>query len=258
MAQEVFGASQIALVTSALTLAGQAGWTQRDWEVAATQKEFWEQMKLVANGQAEIVPLTPVKSTRQPSPKQQIIKFYKDVFGLGQQTVAALKGQKLNGDENLPQLSSSLPILGDDFLTLKVALEKIAAFWPDESAPYTWSDVQGIKIPKGHERPKGAYLLHHTGEVNSDKAHKGKSYNDALGIMKFMTPKEYVILWAYTLWAKQTYLDASGWTRLCATWPDGDFVDGLSDGRQLYLNYGHPDHRHSDFGPRSVSFVPVT
>ena len=105
MAQENFGASQIALVSSALTLAGQAGWTQRDWEVAATQKEFWEQMKLVANGQAEVALLTPTKSPRQPSPKQQIISFYAKVFGLGKEAVVALKGQKLT-NITLTHLSS--------------------------------------------------------------------------------------------------------------------------------------------------------
>ena len=258
MAQEVFGASQVALVASALTLAGQAGWTQRDWEVAATQKEFWEQMKLVANGQAEVVLLTPAKSSRQPSPKQQMISFYAKVFGLGKEATAALKSQKLAGSTDFPHLSASLLILGEDVLSLKVALEKIAAFWPDKAVPYTWSDVENIKIPKGHERPTGAYILYHTGEEMSDKVHKGTSYNDALGIMKFMMPKEYVIFWAYTLWAKEIYLDTSGWTRLCAVWPGGNIVGGDSSSRQLSLGSGLPGGRDSDSGPREVSFALVT
>ena len=254
MAQENFGASQITLVASALTLAGQAGWTQRDWELA-NQKEFWERMKLVNDGKAEIMPLTPVKPARGPSPQQQIISFYAQVFGLCEEARQALK--ELKRTENL-RLQVQTLILGDDVLTLEAALDKIDAFWPNEAAPYTWSDVSSIKIPKEHERPKGAYILHHTGEEGSDKIHKGKSYNDALGVMNFMTPKEYVIFWAYTLWTKKIYLDASGWTRLCATWPDGSIVCGSSDSRQLNLGHGHPADRHSDSGPREVSFALVT
>lgn len=256
MAQESFGASQIALVASALTLAGQAGWTQRDWELA-NQKEFWERVKLVNDGKAEIVLLTPTKPARKPSPKQQMISFYAQVFGLGKEAAAALKGQNLKGDAKLTQLSSSLLILGDDVLTLEIAIQKIAAFWPKESAPYKYGDVANITIPKGHKRPEGAYLLHHTGETNSDKAHKGKSYNDALGTMRFMTPKEYVIFWAYTLWSQKQYLDKSGWTRLCATWPDGSIVGGCSFGRRLGLDYGSPGGQDPSNGPREVSFVPV-
>jgi hypothetical protein len=73
-----------------------------------------------------------------------------------------------------------------------------------------------------------------------------------------MTPKEYVLFWAYTLWSQDKYLDQSGWTRLCAAWPYGDIVGGGSGSRQLYLGRGYRDNRYSDDGPREVSFVSIT
>jgi hypothetical protein len=58
MTKETFGASQLSLV------AGQAGWTQRDWE-AAQKLEFWQKMKWVHDGAAVVTLRTDMASPEE-------------------------------------------------------------------------------------------------------------------------------------------------------------------------------------------------
>jgi hypothetical protein len=255
MTKETFGASQLSLVASALTMAGQAGWTQRDWE-AAQKLEFWQKMKWVHDGDAVVTLRADMASA-----EERMIAFYAQVFGLGCEAQLALEDLELAGDPNRPDLSATLLILSRAVVNLRETLEKIRHYWYQDRWPYKAFPPEAIYTCTGnaHRRPASNYLLHHRGGQESDRVHKGKSYDDAIASIFFMNHEEYILAWAYRKWLTggAECLDTFGSTRLCAKWPEGAAVLVNSSGRQLRLSYCRPNSQHSSAGPREVSITPL-
>jgi hypothetical protein len=245
MTKETFGASQLSLV------AGQAGWTQRDWE-AAQKLEFWQKMKWVHDG-AAVVTLR----TDMASPEERMISFYAQVLGLGREAEQALENLGLAGDPNRPDLSATLLILYQAVVNLRETLGKIRNYWYQDGLPHKAFPPESIS--NAHRRPSGNYLLHHKGGQESDRVHKGKSYDDAIALTLFMNHEEYILAWAYHKWLTGGVecLDTFGSTRLCAKWPNDTAVLVNSSGRRLRLSYCRPDTQHSSAGPREVSVTSL-
>jgi hypothetical protein len=251
--RETFGASQLSLVASAVTMAGQAGWTQRDWE-AAQKLEFWQKMKWVHDGDAVVT-----MRTDMASPKERMIAFYAQVFGLGHAAERALEDLELVSDPNRPDLSATILILPRAVASLKEMLEKIRNYWWQDPIPQIAFASYGrmeTYTSNAHRRPAYSYLLHHSGKQESDRTYKNWSHDDALEHLLFMNHEEYILTWAYHKWLTGgECLDTHGSTRLCAKWPEGAAVLVNSSGRRLRLSYCRPDAKHSSAGPREVRFT---
>lgn len=113
--------------------------------------------------------------------------------------------------------------------------------------------------------PKETVTVSFKKSIESDKEHKGKSYND-FSVEKdatYMTARQYLLLCIHVFKETGEHLDVIGWTRTSSLWSDGCLVDGcfLPVDREVGLGHGGRDFRGPGCGPRasiSVESVPST
>lgn len=101
--------------------------------------------------------------------------------------------------------------------------------------------------------PKEIEISRFKKSIESDIEHKGKSHNDFITeSKKYMTLRQYLILFLQVYKTTSEYLDVSGWTRTSDLWSDGYLVMGgwYSDRSGLCLSYGDRDYGHPGAGPR--------
>lgn len=100
--------------------------------------------------------------------------------------------------------------------------------------------------------------------IESDKEHKGKSYDDFMSEGKeYMTMRQYLILFLQIFKTTGECLDVQGWTRTSSLWSDGNLVFGYWYGvtSKLELGNGSRGGRDSGDGPRerfSFPFQPLS
>ncbi len=122
---------------------------------------------------------------------------------------------------------------------------------------YEWMSLAANKIDhsKDQKRPKTPYPFAHVGGDETDTAHLGKSYDDAMAEkMIFANSVEYLLMTGLHKFEKDFFMDKKGWTRTSSLGSDGSFVDGCWDDSsgELGLSSGHSDNRISDIGPRQL------
>ncbi len=242
---------ETSLIGQVIALSVESGYLPLHWQRFCASPSWREDIKALLDGEA-VITRHSSKPKRLPSAKQTIIRFYKEVFGLGEEAQLAIKSMptfKPDGKRDRFDL-----ILSQDILPDQMIIDKLALWKPDMPATYLWGKMEDIQpLSKGHERPSKSYAIRHQGGAEPDSEHLGKSYDDAMAEkMIFLTYREYLITSIRNLWEHGALFDTQGWTRTCSVWSGGGLVYGGSSSGRLKLDSGGRGNRGVGNGPRSA------
>jgi hypothetical protein len=245
---------ETSLMAQVVMLSAEEGYLPLHWQRFCASAKRREEIKALLDGEA-VITRHVNKPKRPPSAKQQIIRFYQEVFGLGQKARAVLKGTpafKPDGKRDRFDLILSQETLPDGMI-----IEKLALWKPDMPETYLWDKMEDIQpLPKGHERPQGSYLIRHQGGAEPDSEHLDKSYNDAMAEkITFLTYREYLIASIRNLWEHEVLFDVKGSTHTSSVWSGGYLVYSDSYSGQLRLYDGYRDRRYTNGGPRTAEIL---
>lgn len=118
---------------------------------------------------------------------------------------------------------------------------------------WTW-DKYEKNIDKELPPPEETIEVTFLQSIESDKEHKGKSFDDFTSEKDktYMTARQYLLLCIHVFKEKGEHLDVLGWTRTSSLWSDGSLVSGCWNpgNREVDLYFGDRDGRGTDGGPR--------